>query len=385
MNPLISVIVPFFNAEQYLSKCLDSIINQTYHNLQIILVDDGSTDESGLLADRYAVKDNRILVLHKAHAGLVRARKTGVISASGQYVAYADADDWLELDMYEKLLSLAIENEADVVASGRMEEFPEGTRKYSNQVKEGLYEGESRATLYGQMLSLNSENPFGLYPTVWDKLYKRELLMVNQLQVPNELTMWEDVACVYPLLLEAERIFVTSDCFYHYRQQNSSMTRQFDDSIYQHCITIKDYLKCRFSEGKYKSIMLPQLGNFCKHMFDYAIYRELAVDVEGRYERYMFPFAKVKPGSRIVLYGFGRVGKAFFRQLTRCNYCSEIYVVDGFVKESADCDMIYSPDKILDIKYDYIVLAVAELDDANQIKERLSSMGIVKNIIWEID
>ena len=103
-NDLISIIVPVYNVEKYLVKCLESIINQTYKYLEIILIDDGSTDGSGRICDEYAKKDNRIKVSHKGNGGLSSARNVGLDMSAGQYIAFVDSDDWLELDMYEYLM-----------------------------------------------------------------------------------------------------------------------------------------------------------------------------------------------------------------------------------------------------------------------------------------
>src|SRR5574344_1670943 len=107
MNPLISVIIPIFNAEKYLNRCIDSIISQTYHNLEVILLDDGSTDNSGNICDEYALKDSRIRVIHQSNKGLVATRQVGISIAKGEYIAWVDSDDWIALDTYEQMCKLA--------------------------------------------------------------------------------------------------------------------------------------------------------------------------------------------------------------------------------------------------------------------------------------
>ena len=152
MSSLISIIVTVYNVENYIEQCLDSIVGQTYRDLEIILVDDGSTDRSPAICDRYADKDKRIRVIHKENEGLVRARKTGIMAASGVYVGYVDADDWIEPAMYERLLQCMEESRADLVASGRIEEYPGESRVRKNKVKPGLYSGRSKNELYRRMI-----------------------------------------------------------------------------------------------------------------------------------------------------------------------------------------------------------------------------------------
>ena len=113
-NDLISVIIPIYNVEKFLSFCIDSIVNQTYKNLEIILVDDGSTDNSGKICDEYALKDNRIKVMHKQNGGVSSARNVGLNIAKGKYIGFVDSDDYVENDMFEILHNLIIKNNVDI-------------------------------------------------------------------------------------------------------------------------------------------------------------------------------------------------------------------------------------------------------------------------------
>ena len=110
----ISIIVPIYNVEEYLCKCLDSIVNQTYTDYELILIDDGSTDDSGKIADEYSSKDDRITVIHKKNSGVSDARNRGLENASGKYICFIDADDWIEVSYLEELLLLAKSNDADI-------------------------------------------------------------------------------------------------------------------------------------------------------------------------------------------------------------------------------------------------------------------------------
>ena len=118
-NPLISVIVPVYNVAEYLSRCVDSILAQSYGNLQIILVNDGSSDDSGRICEEYAKKDTRIQVIHQKNGGLSSARNAGLDVSSGQYVGFVDSDDWIEPEMYEEMLALMERNAAQLVCAGR--------------------------------------------------------------------------------------------------------------------------------------------------------------------------------------------------------------------------------------------------------------------------
>lgn len=119
MNPLVSVIVPIYNVEKYLPKCIESIMNQTLKEIEIILIDDGSTDRSGAIADEYGERDSRINIIHKKNGGQGSARNKGIELANGYYIGFVDSDDWIDCDMYEKLYSKAISLKSDIVVGSR--------------------------------------------------------------------------------------------------------------------------------------------------------------------------------------------------------------------------------------------------------------------------
>ena len=119
---LISVLVPAYNVEQYIYQCIDSILGQTYSNLEIIIVNDGSTDKTGNILDVYAKKDDRIKVVHKKNEGLVMARRDALDLMQGEYVGFVDSDDWIEPNMYEELYEAMVDTDADIVTSGRIVE-----------------------------------------------------------------------------------------------------------------------------------------------------------------------------------------------------------------------------------------------------------------------
>ena len=126
----LSVIVPIFNVEKYLPQCVESILNQTYNKLEIILVDDGSTDSCGAMCNDYAKRDKRVKVLHKNNGGLVSARKAGIEIAQGNYITYVDGDDWLSPNTYEVLMRYILETKADIVTAGFIEDFRTAQRNY---------------------------------------------------------------------------------------------------------------------------------------------------------------------------------------------------------------------------------------------------------------
>lgn len=209
--PLISVIVPIYNVEPYIRKCLNSIITQTYRNLEIILVDDGSTDSCGLICDDYAARDSRIKAIHKQNGGVSSARNAGLRAATGEYIGWVDPDDWIEPDMFEYLLSNALAYSTDITVCGRVEQYPQKT----------VFKGwkEVRLLDTGQALEqLLIDKEMGSY--LWDKLWKAELF--DGVAFPIGRT-FEDISIMHRLFKRAEKILCLPEAKYNYLQRTNSI------------------------------------------------------------------------------------------------------------------------------------------------------------------
>lgn len=385
MKELISVIVTVYNVEKYLDECIKTILDQTYTNIEIILVNDGSMDRSGDICDYYAQKDDRIRVIHQKNRGLVAARKVGVQNANGRYVGFVDADDWIESYMYEYLYKRANETNADVVTSSRYEEYSDRTFVGKNKVVEGVYSNENKRDLYSRMIFSGTFFEFGVYPTVWDKLFKKELLLRNQLRVPDLIITGEDVACTFPCLLEAEIICVTNKHLYHYRKREDSMLRTRDARYEERVFCLQNYLYERCKESKYWELLQPQIDVYIMDM----ILNGAKLQYPFRYNtnicnKYLFPFGQVPQGSKIVLYGAGNVGKCYYEQIAHLHYCSVVKWMDqNFEKKKVPYMEISNPEEIKNVEYDYVLLAVWDEDIAKEIKGDLIKRKISKEkILW---
>ncbi|MDR0408297.1 MAG: glycosyltransferase [Campylobacteraceae bacterium] len=208
-QPLISVIVPIYNAEIYLKKCLDSIIDQTYKNLEIILIDDGSPDNCGKICDEYAAKDKRIKVVHKANGGQGSARNAGLDVASGEYIAFVDSDDYLDLKTYEELTDIALKEETDILISNFY-----NVRKSSISLFEKRLDISSRNKILQQFFT-------DWYPSyMWNILFKADLF--KKIRFPA--IIFEDLFIVPSLILSARKIFFTQKAYYYYNRTNENST-----------------------------------------------------------------------------------------------------------------------------------------------------------------
>lgn len=215
-QPLISVIVPVYNCEMYLNQCVESIINQTYSNLEIVLVDDGSTDDSGKICDEYSEKDHRVVVLHTVNGGAASARNKGLNVAKGEYITFVDSDDWIESDMYHSMLELLKNNSADVAKVGFIKEYENNSSIVLGNEYDGIYLKDEAVKKF-----LYHENEF--CGGVWDKLYKRELF--DNVRFPEKL-ITEDYYVNALIYANLNRIAVSSKAYYHYRMQENSVCHQ---------------------------------------------------------------------------------------------------------------------------------------------------------------
>lgn len=210
---MISVIVPVYNVEPYLRKCLDSILAQTYQDLEILIIDDGSTDGSGKICDEYPEKDERIRVFHTENKGLSAARNLGLDNATGDWIGFIDSDDWIEPDMYEVLIKRAEETGADVVECGCHADYTTTSYEHSAIQKtvsgidavEALIRGEIRTQ-------------------VWNKIWRRHLFI--DIRFP-EGHSFEDVATTYKLVGNATVTGVAENT-YHWMQRKSSISQSHD-------------------------------------------------------------------------------------------------------------------------------------------------------------
>lgn len=222
----VSVIVPIYNVERYLDKCLDSLVNQTLEEIQIILVNDGSPDNSQDIIDKYLrLYPWKIMSLTKENGGLSDARNYGIEYATGEYIGFVDSDDYLDITMYEKLYNRAIEKNAEIVVCGYYG-IDEETEKYRYLQKGNMHHFDQN--LY--------ENPKLLYinaPYAWNKIFKRDLFIKNQMRFPKG-KIYEDIATVYPLMLHANRISKVNEPLYYYiLKRKGAITATFSESLLQ--------------------------------------------------------------------------------------------------------------------------------------------------------
>ena len=212
---LVSIIVPVYNVEKYLEKCLDSLINQTYRNLQIILVDDGSRDSSGTICDRYAAQDNRIQVIHKKQSGVSAARNTGLEAVKGSYICFADSDDWIDEKMIETMYENMVEEKAQISLIGYDMVWEDG--RCQKKSDENAYYVWNQREAIAQWMTQKIFKGF-----MWDKMFAREIF--SGIRFLEDRSYMEDVAIGLDLFARAEKVVYSGKIGYHYLQRQGSAT-----------------------------------------------------------------------------------------------------------------------------------------------------------------
>lgn len=268
MEKVYSIVVPIYNVQEHINDCINSLINQTYKNIEIVLVDDGSLDNCPAICDKWAKRDKRIKVIHKQNGGLVSARKAGAEVSTGDYVLCVDGDDYIDLIALEKINNIIEENQCDAVCFG----YYTGKNfdiKVSNPYEKGFYHKQKLIEkIYPCLIESRSGEIF--HNSICCKVIKRDNYIKEQMQVDDRIKIGEDLACTKPIIAKAESIYIMDDCFYYYRVNTSSMTKNRRPFSWDNAKLLHKHLKNRlvdldydFNEQIYR--------NSCHNLFNVAI------------------------------------------------------------------------------------------------------------------
>jgi len=319
---LVSVIVPIYNVSMYLHQCISSICDQTYKNLEIILVNDGSTDESPVLCETFAKKDTRIRLIHQANAGLVRARQAGLYSATGKYVLNVDGDDWLQLDCVEHLVSAAEIHQSDVVISGYYREFVGNEVEIQPNIESGVYTKQDiRDKIFPRLIYDDKLCSHGISTFSWGKLFKKEFLFDHQMSVPKDISLGEDTVVTYPVIVSSDSLFVVDLPLYFYRQRAKSMLKSTESSESE---IAKVNRMCSFLSSKvdgYGFDFTPQIEVY---KFMLLAIRTGGLFGEDAIPKKLFPTSLDFKHQKIALYSSGAFGQQMWQKFREVglNFCT---------------------------------------------------------------
>lgn len=379
----VSVIVPVYNTEPYLEKCLDSLVNQTLQEIEIICIDDGSTDGSSAILDKYTEKYSQMRVIHKENGGMVSARKTGEQIAVGKYIGYMDSDDWAEPDMYERLYRCAADYGAEMVTSGY---YLEGnyTSELLDSVTDGLYEGERMKMLRENTIYYMEKKETGIRASRCCKLFLRGLIQNLQFPVPEDISISEDKMQVLASILECNSVFVLKEAYYHYRINPVSSTHKADPS-YLLCVDkVYQYVRKLYSHPNFTDKMRQQAELYIIEMLLAGMNTRLGFKTRNLLWFDPYWLELIPAGSEVILYGGGEAGRKCKTQLlakgrhkyTGCVDFEHTGRNDGILD-------IQPPEKLEWMDYDYIVITIKNTKKAAMIRKQLEELGIKpEKILW---
>ena len=260
MDPIISIIVPIYNVGKYLPRCIESILNQTFNNFELILVNDGSTDNSGVVCDDYAKKDTRIKIIHKSNGGVSSARNAGLYVAKGEYIGFVDPDDYIDKNMYEKLYRLCIDNNSDIAIC-----------RFNREINGKIQNKESTEEIIelNNMEAMNELFKGNLYRfSLCNKLFSKKCF--NDVLFPEE-RIHEDLSTTYKLFANSKKAVYINYCGYIYvRRENSILTSTYNEKRLQAFIAWDEIIE--FIDKNYYEIIEQVIATFTYWCVDNILY-----------------------------------------------------------------------------------------------------------------
>ena len=379
----VSVIVPVYNTEKYLEQCISSILNQTYGDIEIILVDDGSTDNSGNICECFRNMDAKVLCIHTQNNGLVSARKAGIELSSGEYIIFVDADDYIERNFVEELVFHIVSSNADFAHSGYI--MHEEGENFKVECQEGVFNIQTyenkRMFFQEYILGIGK---IGITASIWSKIFQKDFIRECYREVPDEQQYGEDIICLMSCIEKAKRVELINMSLYNYRVRENSLSH----------INKENYLRKEIS-------LLNSLGNFFENcqmrlylnveLYDFLIKRTSNILKHVAISSFYVPcfyFRNIRRlyHKKIIIYGAGNVGKDYYRQFSAYNVIEVVLWVDkNYQLYNLDYCDIAPVDSILSNYFHYIVIAVLNLKVANEIKDELTLKGIDEDrLIWDL-
>ena len=370
------MIVPIYRIDRYIGICIESLIHQTYRNIEILLVNDGSDDRSPEICDLYAKKDARIRVIHKPNGGLVSARKAGLEKASGEYIGYVDGDDWLDTDFVERMLADALNYGADIVCAGFTRDIFEKSVAILNNYPTGVFKSGDLEDLKKKMLSEGDFYRLGITTYVWNKLFRREILFDSQMRVNDDISIGEDAAVTYPAVMNSNCVCVNDCVSYHYRQREDSMLKRSASfeveaeklrALYEYLISFAE----RYDE---------QYG-LKKQVTDYVLgicLMRSGGRLPGTDSYSTFDAAYY--GKNVVIYNAGTFGQQLVNRFNESRHCEIVkWIDDDFWEYRRCCLDVDSVESITEADFDYVLIATVDPAVAETVERRLIGLGVDSN------
>lgn len=380
----ISVIIPVYNGETHLSRCIESVRMQTHKNLQIILIDDGSMDNSLVICQQFAQLDPRIEVYHTENRGLVAARKYGLTLATGAYIGFTDADDYIDAEMFYILLQKIIETDADFVHSGYIEEIGDIQKNVYDFDESIINMGDTYCRnniLKKYILGRKDENYIS--SSIWSKLFKREFIKKCYSPLPNEQQYGEDLLCLCRCILESHRIVLIKKAMYHYVIGENTLSHlKYDEYMIKevrlwNCFIniLQEYNCYEFLKGS--------AYYFLKNRMIDVISADSSIKIP--IPQFYYKDLDLIRHKKIVIFGAGKVGRDYYTQISKYQYCEIAAWIDSnWYEYHFDYAEVVNIEKVLSIQWDLVIIAVKDKVIGMEIMDLLVKMGVdIEKINWQ--
>ncbi len=380
MQQKLSVVIPVYNSEKYLKRTLDSVLGQTFPVYEIICVDDGSTDGSLEVLKDYADKERRVKVIHKQNGGPTSTRKKGLSEAEGTHIAFLDSDDFIEPEMYEELMALALACDADLVTSGFIRDYGNNITVNDEHMKKGVYTRDSlEAEVLSALIDKTSFYRTGISPSLCNKIFKTDKLRSVQMNIDDRILMWEDDAVVYPYLFRSHTVAVSGKSYYHYciRETGSMMSMKASPDLEASMDILLKHLEREFQNAEKPGLDLMKQYHILKASYLIMKCPEKILKYE---KEVLYPFGRIKQDDRILLYGAGKLGVELKTYLEEHGFA-----VVGWADKSAVRPGVVRPGEIHKLTFDYVIITVLIADVVQQIREDLQKIGVPKQKILFVD
>lgn len=365
----VSIIVPIYNVEAELRKCVSSILAQTFKDIEVILVDDGSPDNCGAICDEFANKDNRVVVIHKENGGLVNARKSGLEKSTGRFISYVDGDDWIEEDFIQSLVDCQKKYDVDMVAAGFSKDIGNISDDHANVIPTGFYDKQKMiAEVYPRMICAGPYFYFGICSYVWNKLFKRKLLWDSQMAVDPRISVGEDTSVVFSVLLKSNSLYISDNASYHYYQKAFSMLKSMDslEKEKEKVRWLNDYLVESLKDAPAEYNLMGQIERYID---------SLRIIRYGETKNSQNRFFDVAPTDRIAIFNSGIVGQNIYSIFVS----KKLATITGWFDKDAEFYQeqglnVQSFNEIPSTEFDKII--IANLDE----KSILSALKILQSL-----
>lgn len=385
MNPSnkdlsLSVIVPAYNIDAYITECILSIQQQTLNCMEVIIVDDGSTDRTLEVCRDLSQKFDNIIVVEGQHQGVTAARKYGLNMARGKYVIFIDGDDYIEKDMFESLMKYA--GKYDFVSCGVYRHFSENRVSIIKDTYSGEYFEKSMGEIFSRMIyDFDAKWQQPMTPWIYNKVFRRDIAIIIMNDIPVDISYAEDSAFIYKYILRCKSAYFIDKPLYHYRYRKESVYNSVNDKMLHNINSVYLCLKENFEKQPIEYRLIIQLQKWLVLLTMNAVNKYMGLDELVKVSQYKIDNAQIS-GKNIVLYGAGEVGQSIYRQLNQNNEKVVAWVDKDFNHYKMLGFNVCELSEIYRLNYDVVLIAVREEELYNKIKADLVQEIDENSILW---